>query len=259
MRTDSVDELRRQFAQADAPALARLIRLHSADTRSGVSVLIDSSRKRLARLRAEGRRIDRLYELEVGLKSGGSVNVTGIDEVGRGALAGPVSAAACVLPDNPRLEGLDDSKKLTPTAREELAARIHEVAICVSIAHVPADDIDALGMARALRRAMTEALMGLPCVPDHVLLDGLPMGLCPAETSVVKGDSSVAAIAAASVVAKVSRDALMREYAEFHPQYEFEINKGYGTPEHLEAIRVHGPCPLHRMSFSGVRRDPTLF
>lgn len=259
MRTDSVDELRRQFAQADAPALARLIRLHSDDTRSGVSDLIDSSRKRLARLRAESRRLDKLYEREAGLRSGGSAHVAGIDEVGRGALAGPVTAAACVLPAHPQLAGLDDSKKLTPAAREDLAARIHDVAICVSIAHVPADDIDALGMARALRRAMTEALMGLSLVPDHVLLDGLPMGLCSSETSVVKGDSSVAAIAAASVVAKVSRDALMRESATHHPQYEFEINKGYGTPEHLEAIRIHGPCPLHRMSFSGVRRDPTLF
>lgn len=259
MRANSVDELRRQFAQADASALARLIRLHSDDTRSGVSDLIDSSRKRLARLRAESRRIDKLYELEAGLTSGGSVHVAGIDEVGRGALAGPVTAAACILPERPRLAGLDDSKRLTPAAREELAARIHEVAICVSIAHVPADDIDALGMARALRRAMTEALDGLSCTPDHVLLDGLPMGLCPTETSVVKGDSSVAAIAAASVVAKVSRDALMREYSADHPQYEFEINKGYGTPEHLEALRVHGPCPLHRMSFGGVRPVPTLF
>lgn len=259
MPTNSVEEIRRQFAQADAPALTRLIRLHSDDARAGVSGLVESARKRLIRLDAESHRIEMLYELETDLRSRGSVRVAGIDEVGRGALAGPVTAAACILPEHPRLAGLDDSKKLTPGAREELAARIHEVAVCVSISHVSADDIDAMGMARALRRAMTEALAGLSCEPDHVLLDGLPMGLCPTETSVVKGDSLVAAIAAASVVAKVSRDALMREFAARHPQYQFEINKGYGTSEHLDAIRVHGPCPLHRMSFGGVRREPTLF
>lgn len=259
MRADSVDELRQQFASADASTLARLIRRHSDDPRSGVSGLVEVARKRLARLRAEGRRMEMLYGREAQLRTGGSIHVAGLDEVGRGALAGPVSAAACILPAHPRLERLDDSKKLTPAAREELSARIHEVAVCVSIAHVPAEDIDSIGMARALRRAMTEALQGLSCLPDHVLLDGLPLGLCPTETSVVKGDSSVAAIAAASVVAKVSRDALMRELALLHPQYEFEVNKGYGTPEHLDAIRVHGPCPVHRMSFGGVRQDPTLF
>ena len=259
MRATSIDELRRQFAAADAPSLSRLIRLHSADPRAGVANLVESSRHRLVRLRTEDRRIDNLYRRETDLRSGGAVYVAGIDEVGRGALAGPVSAAACILPEYPRLEGLDDSKKLTPATREVLAARIHEVAICVSIAHVPADLVDALGMSRALRQAMTEALQGLHCAPDHVLLDGLPMGLCAAETSVIKGDSSVAAIAAASVVAKVSRDALMCSYAANYPQYEFEINKGYGTTEHLAAIRTHGPCPLHRVSFSGVRDDPTLF
>ena len=149
MRATSIDELRRQFAAADAPSLSRLIRLHSADPRAGVANLVESSRHRLVRLRTEDRRIDNLYRRETDLRSGGAVYVAGIDEVGRGALAGPVSAAACILPEYPRLEGLDDSKKLTPATREVLAARIHEVAICVSIAHVPADLVDALEIGRA--------------------------------------------------------------------------------------------------------------
>ena len=186
--------------------------------------------------RARDRTNPGLYDLERALQAQGCVLVAGVDEVGRGALAGPLTAAAVVLPARPRIEGLDDSKRLTPARREELAEIIHATAIAVSIAHVSAGDIDGLGVTAALKRAVLQALQGLGCEPDHVVIDGLPLRVVERETAVVKGDSKVAAIAAASIVAKVARDQLMRDLAPSYPEYGFEINKGYGTPEHLDAI-----------------------
>lgn len=246
----SVAELRQLLAESSGAALTRLCAQLEDDARPGVVSALQAAQSRERARLTERNRLSRLYAFESDLHGRGFVAVAGVDEVGRGALAGPLSAGACILPPNPRIEGLDDSKRLSPAKREMLAAIIREVAVCWSVAHVPADQIDALGVTAALRRAMGRAIAGLQLEPDHVVLDGLPLGVCPNESAVVKGDSTVAAISAASIVAKVARDALMVEFAESHPEYQLDINKGYGTPEHLAAIETHGLSPIHRRSFT---------
>lgn len=245
----SISDVRAALAAASGRRLARLLRDLEDDDRAGVRQACATAASRLRAERAEASRLKRLYEVEDGLRAQGRSVLVGIDEVGRGALAGPLTAAAVVLPATPHIEGLDDSKKLTPERREHIAEQIRGIAV-VCVAHVPARDLDALGMTAALRRAMREALAGCGVEPDDVLVDGLPMGVHPAETSFVKGDSRVAAIAAASVVAKVERDGLMRQAGAEFPGYGFELHKGYSTPEHILAIDQLGLTELHRRSFA---------
>ncbi len=175
----------------------------------------------------------------------------GLDEVGRGALAGPLMVAAVCLPEEPQIIGLDDSKKLTPKRREEIAGQVREQALDISLAQVPADVIDRIGMSAALRRAFTQALDGISETVDAVLIDGQALHVHPLEQNIVKGDGKVACIAAASITAKVSRDALMCDYSDEYPDYGFDQNKGYASAAHMQAIRELGPCPLHRRSFLG--------
>ncbi|HEY5540157.1 MAG TPA: ribonuclease HII [Coriobacteriia bacterium] len=246
----SIAEIRALLAETSGRQLASLLARLADDDRSGVQALLESARSHAVAERRERQRTQRLYALECELRAQGCTLVAGVDEVGRGALAGPLTVGAVVLPDSPRIEGLDDSKKLTPRRREELAVVIRRHAIAVGVAHVSPGEIDSLGMNAALRRAMQLALDGLGLSVDHVVIDGLPMRVVEHETAVVKGDGSVAAIAAASIVAKVARDALMRSLSTRHPEYGFEINKGYGTSEHLAAISRAGLSAVHRRSFS---------
>ena len=248
-RDRTVSEIRALLADAHGATLAHLLERLADDERSGVHAVCSAAAAREDAARREAQRTRKLYALQRTLAEQGFAVVAGVDEVGRGALAGPLTVGAVVLPLSPRIEGLDDSKRLSPARREELAAAVHERAICVSIAHVDAEKIDDLGVTAALKRAITLALAGLTCVPDHVLLDGLPLRIVDHETAVVKGDSKVAAIAAASIVAKVARDALMREMAPSFPEYGFDGNKGYGSADHLEAIARFGPSVVHRRSF----------
>ena len=180
--------------------------------------------------------------------------VAGLDEVGRGPLAGPVVAAAVVLEPDRVPEGLADSKALTAARREELLPEILRIAH-VGVACVSHVEIDAINIRQASLLAMCRALAALPCTPDMALVDGNdPPGLpCSVET-VVKGDATVASIAAASIVAKVVRDRLMRRLGALYPAYGFETNAGYATTSHLEALEAHGPCPFHRISFSPLRQ-----
>lgn len=176
--------------------------------------------------------------------------VCGVDEAGRGPLAGPVCAAAVILPPNIHIEGLDDSKKLSDKRRRELVPIIKEVAISYGIAMVNNDVIDDINILQATFLAMEKALSQLDVKPDIALIDGnreKNFGI-PVKT-VVHGDSLSASIAAASVLAKVTRDDLMLELAKDYPQYGFDIHKGYGTKAHYEALRQHGPSPIHRMTF----------
>jgi ribonuclease HII len=263
----SVAEIRVALARADGEDLHALLERYADDPRAGVSSACAAASSRLMRTQAEDTRLESLYTLEAALLRDGYTIIAGIDEVGRGALAGPLTAAAVVLPQLPRIRGLDDSKKLSPARREQLSAEIHAIAISVSIVHIPPAEIDAVGIGGAVKRAMAGALGQLPTEPDHVLVDGLPVGLTanlpqsrlPKESAIVKGDGSVAAIAAASVVAKVARDALMRNLAPEYPDYEFERNKGYGSPEHLAAIAQCGLTPAHRRSFAPCGGTVPLF
>ena len=178
--------------------------------------------------------------------------VVGVDEAGRGPLAGPVVAAAVILPAKGVPRGIDDSKKLASARRAELCARLH-VCAGVGIGIVEADEIDRLNIYWATMKAMTLAVEALGCNPGHVLVDGnrLPRWTYAA-TAIVKGDAISLSIAAASIVAKHTRDTIMIAHAESHPHYGWHSNKGYGAPDHLRALRDHGPCVLHRRSFAPV-------
>ena len=191
-----------------------------------------------------------MWEIEESLYSDGLNVICGVDEAGRGPLAGPVYAAAVILPPHLEIPGLTDSKKLSDKKRRELFPVIQEQAIAYGIGSATEQEIDEINILQATFLAMRRALAQLTVTPDLVLIDGnreTDFGL-PVKT-VVKGDSLSANIAAASVLAKVSRDDWMLEIAEQYPEYGFEIHKGYPTRAHYDALRAHGPCPIHRMSF----------
>lgn len=259
MERQPIPEIRTDLAGAAPARLARLISLHAADERAGVQAAVASARRRLAAIRAENRRLEALARAESELHLSGCTCVAGIDEVGRGALAGPLTAGAVVFPPGVRIVGLDDSKRLKPEHRLLLAEEIRSLASAWHVAHVEAPDLDRMGMTAALRKAMELALAGLEPRADHALVDGRPMGLTVPETAVVGGDGKVAAIAAASILAKVTRDALMRELDAVYPGYDFALNKGYGTAEHMQAIRDQGLSPVHRRSFAPCGGTMTLF
>src|SRR5215471_1917666 len=185
----------------------------------------------------------------------GWTRIAGIDEAGRGALFGPVVAAAVILNPKRRIVGLDDSKKLTPDRREELAPRIREHALAWAVAEVDASRIDAWNIYQASRQAMTAALEQLSIIPDYLLLDALQLDVMIEQKSLIKGDARSVSIAAASILAKTHRDMRMEEWDTVYPGYGLAQHKGYATPEHLEALRVHGPTPLHRHSFAPVRES----
>lgn len=193
------------------------------------------------------------YSFEKEFLKKGFNNIAGVDEAGRGPLAGPVCAAAVILPIDCEIEGLDDSKKLTEKKREKLYDIIIEKALAYKIELVDNIVIDDINILNATMLAMTNAVNGLSLKPDFVLIDGnrLPAQLeIPAE-AIVKGDSKSMSVAAASILAKVTRDRLMLEHAENYPQYEFERHKGYGTKLHCEKLREFGPCEIHRKTFIG--------
>ena len=193
---------------------------------------------------------------EQALRYRGARSIAGVDEVGRGALFGPVVAAAVILPS--RIAhladaGLKDSKQLTREDRERLDRRIRRLAICISVAEIDAATIDRVNIYQATRLAMHTAVCALTIAPDHLLIDAMRLDHpCP-QTRLIYGESLSLSIAAASVVAKVHRDHLMRQLHELHPQYGLSAHKGYATPEHRRALIAHGPTPLHRKSFAPVR------
>ena len=189
---------------------------------------------------------------EKAARSQGATTIAGVDEVGRGALFGPVVAAAVILPPDTRIRGLRDSKQLVREDRERLAKVVECKALAISIAEVDAETIDRVNIYQATRIAMSSAVARLSSAPDHLLIDAMRLDLECAQTSIIYGDSLSISIAAASVIAKVYRDGRMRELDREYPQYGLASHKGYSTPQHLAALDKHGPCPLHRKSFSPV-------
>jgi len=193
-----------------------------------------------------------LYAYEQALRTHGFASVAGADEAGRGACAGPLVAGAVILPPDLRLDGLNDSKLMTAAARERAYARIVSDAAW-AVAVVPAADVDRIGVQEANYTAMRQAVAALPAVPGLVLFDGFPVpGVAVRSQAVVKGDRLAACIAAASVIAKVTRDRIMVELDGVHPGYGFAAHKGYCTPTHQAALDEHGPCPEHRFSYANV-------
>ncbi|MFO1412878.1 MAG: ribonuclease HII [Burkholderiales bacterium] len=191
---------------------------------------------------------------------GGRVLSCGIDEAGRGPLAGPVFAAAVILDPARNIRGLKDSKVLTAERREELAAQIRERAIAWAVASAEVHEIDSLNILRATLLAMRRAVLGLQVAPTEAIVDGnqCPDLPCPVY-AIVKGDRDVSSISAASILAKTARDALLLEMDRVYPQYGFANHKGYGTPEHLAALDRYGPCPIHRRSFAPVAQTRLAF
>jgi len=176
--------------------------------------------------------------------------IAGVDEVGRGPLAGPVVTAAVILPKDFQLLGVDDSKKLSPKKRDELFDQIKEAAVCWAIGRREPDRIDEINILEATKEAMAEAIANLSVKPDHVLIDAVKLpGVKIPQTSLIKGDARSVSIAAASIIAKVTRDREMVEMDKIWPGYSFAANKGYGTAAHYAGLKALGPCPIHRKTF----------
>ena len=244
----------------DAPfdEVEGLLVRYADDPRAQVRKALATAGRRHEAERAERDRVLAMYELQRELAGGGMA--LGVDEVGRGAIAGPLTVCAVALPDEPIIWGLNDSKQLTPLRRETLAAQVAEHALAIGIAHIEPASIDAVGMACALRMGMAQAIEAAGIEADAVLIDGNPVHVHPREVTLVKGDARVACIAAASIFAKVTRDAMMVAYAEDHPLYHLDSCKGYASAEHIAAIREHGLSELHRVSFCGnFLETPRLF
>ena len=190
-------------------------------------------------------------QIEEGIAAQGYPLVCGVDEVGRGPLAGPVVCAAVIMPRSDIIDGVDDSKKLTAKRREKLASLIREKAIAYAICRIEPQIIDEINILQATRLCMKNAVESLSVRPDFVLTDGnMTLDIDTPQRPVIGGDASCYSIGAASVLAKVYRDALMDKYAELYPAYGFARNKGYGTAEHIAAIKEYGLCPIHRRSFT---------
>jgi ribonuclease HII len=198
-----------------------------------------------------GRLCGSRYEREA--RQRGWQRIAGLDEAGRGSLFGPVVAAVVILNPRRRIVGLDDSKKIPAERRGELAVRIREHALAWAVAEIDASRIDAWNIYQASRQAMVAAISQISPLPDYLLLDAVELDLPIEQKALIHGDARSVSIAAASILAKVERDRRMDEYDDMYPQYGLAQHKGYGTPEHLDALKRHGPTPLHRFSYAPVR------
>jgi len=194
-----------------------------------------------------------VLEYENNLYKEGVTLIAGVDEVGRGPLIGPVVACACILPVNFYHKDIKDSKKLSEKKREEMYKIIKENAISIGLGIVSEKVIDEVNIYEATKIAMKEAIKNLNITPEHVLIDAMKLELNIPSTSIIKGDAKSESIAAASIIAKVTRDHMLDEMDKEYPMYDLKNNKGYGTKKHLEALQTYGPCKYHRVSYSPVR------
>ena len=225
----------------------------SLDMRKGVQTALKSCQKRIEK---EQKRAEHFIEMQyyerLAQKEGASF-IAGVDEVGRGPLAGPVVAAAVILPKNIEDLGFDDSKKLSASKREEIYRLIQEKAIAIGIGIVDADIIDQVNIYQASRLAMQQAVSELKIQPDYLLIDAIKIDVNTPQIGIIKGDAKSISIAAASIVAKQVRDQMMQEFDELYPGYDFSNNAGYGTPKHLEGLKSKGICPIHRKTFAPIK------
>lgn len=238
-----------ELGSAPFEEIQLLVDRYREDPRVQVQKACERALKRWSKEKAEHERVDGMYRLMDEL--GDSGIVVGVDEVGRGSVAGPLTVCAVCLPSDPKIWGINDSKQLTPAKREALASRIAQEAVAIGTCHISPERIDSVGMASALREAVAGAVADTGLEPDCVLMDGNPLGAVPNERDVVHGDAQVACIAAASIVAKVTRDEMMVELDAEYPGYHLAQSKGYASPDHIKAIQEHGLTPIHRVSFCG--------
>lgn len=238
-------------AEAGPPFDPEWLEQLAADPRAGARRLHRTCLQKVSAVEEEQRRLDAMFRFEREAAESGFRRIAGIDEAGRGPLAGPIVAAAVIL-DDP-IEGLDDSKQLTAPQRDALYERIPTVARAVGVAIIEVAEIDRNGIQCSNYAAMAQAADRISPNPDFLLVDGFMIKGCPApQKAIVKGDRLSASIAAASIIAKVTRDRIMDQLDTQYPGYGFAAHKGYGTQDHLDALRRLGPCPAHRRSFSPV-------
>lgn len=244
----STGEIRAELQAASIDGLPEFIHTYESDERAGVQKLVGTAAKRMASLEKERQRIEQLRVYERQYEGCGLV--CGIDEVGRGPLAGPVVAGAVILPKDCRILYINDSKKLSEKKREELYTVIMERAVAVGIGYSTPERIDEINILQATYEAMREAISKLSVVPDLLLNDAVTIPqISIRQVPIIKGDAKSISIGAASIVAKVTRDRLMVQYDEVYPAYGFASNKGYGAQAHVDALKKYGPCPIHRKSF----------
>ena len=248
MEERKIGQIKEELKAATEAMLPSFIMAYESDERSGVIKLVEQAKKRLQKLEEERKRIWKLQEYE--RKYGQYTYICGIDEVGRGPLAGPVVAGAVILPKDCDILYINDSKKLTAAKREELYDEIMEKAVAAGIGMVSPQRIDEINILQATYEAMREAISKLEPAPDILLNDAvtIPEVTIP-QVPIIKGDAKSISIGAASIIAKVTRDRLMVEYDQILPEYGFASNKGYGSAEHIAALKKYGPSPIHRRSF----------
>lgn len=244
----SIAQIKEELQTARIQELPAFIEKYHTEERSGVQKLVETARKRMEALQKEYERIDRLKQYEREYASFQAI--CGIDEVGRGPLAGPVVAGAVILPKDCDILYINDSKQLSEKKREELYTVIMEQAVACAVGYASPQRIDEINILQATYEAMREAISKLSPAPDLLLNDAVTIpGVSIRQVPIIKGDAKSISIGAASIIAKVTRDRMMVEYDKIFPQYHFAQNKGYGSAEHIQALKEYGPTPIHRHSF----------
>lgn len=248
----TIKEIKERLAtidRLDHPLLEELI----ADGRTGVQAAISKRKRELQKQVEEDLRLEKMLAYEKELYAQGIQLIAGVDEVGRGPLAGPVVAAAVILPENCKIPGLNDSKKIPKSKHQAIYQAVLDQALSVGIGVKDNQVIDQVNIYEATKLAMLEAIQELDQQPQHLLIDAMKLDLPISQTSIIKGDANSLSIAAASIVAKVTRDQMMAAYDQEYPGYDFAQNAGYGTTKHLEGLEKYGVTPIHRRSFEPIK------
>ena len=248
----TIKEVKERLAmidELDHPLFEELI----LDGRAGVKAAISKRKRELQKQVDEDLRLEKMLAYEKELYTQGIQLIAGVDEVGRGPLAGPVVAAAVILPENCKIPGLNDSKKIPKSKHKEIYEAVLQNAIAIGIGVKDNQVIDQVNIYEATKLAMMEAIDQLDPQPQHLLIDAMKLDLPISQTSIIKGDANSLSIAAASIVAKVTRDQMMEEFDREYPGYDFAQNAGYGTAKHLAGLEQLGVTPIHRRSFEPVK------
>lgn len=244
----SIREIKEELESARQDEISGLLEKYATDSRAGVRSLLHKYENQEKKLRAERKRLEEMWQYERQYED--CTYICGVDEAGRGPLAGPVVAGAVILPKNCEILYLNDSKKLSAKRRDELFDEIMEKAVATGVGVISSARIDEINILQATYEAMRMAIQKLDVTPQVLLNDAVTIPeINISQVPIIKGDSKSVSIAAASILAKVTRDRLMTEYEEIYPQYGFAKHKGYGTGLHIEAIQKYGPCPIHRQTF----------
>ena len=244
-----IKELLATVKELDSPIFLEL----EKDTRSGVQKEISKRKKNIQAELDENLRLENMLTYEKDLYKQGLTLIAGVDEVGRGPLAGPVVAAAVILPQGCKIKGLNDSKKIPKKKHLEVFQAVQDQALSIGIGIIDNQVIDQVNIYEATKLAMKEAISQLSLQPQHLLIDAMKLDLPISQTSIIKGDANSLSIAAASIIAKVTRDELMKDYDQQFPGYDFSANAGYGTVKHLEGIEKQGITAIHRLSFEPIK------